>query len=139
FGRLGSRIGARGAVLLGLAVYAALTVGGYFLETTRGFYFMAALVGLVQGGVQSLSRSLFGRLVPEGKSAEYFGFYNMVGKFGTVLGPLLMGITALLFDSTRASLLSLLILFAGGALLLWRVRFDPRDLGGFAEKGGARP
>ena len=86
---------------------------------------MAALVGLVQGGVQSLSRSLFGRLVPEGKSAEYFGFYNMVGKFGTVLGPLLMGGTALAFGSTRASILALLLLFVGGGLLLWRVRFEP--------------
>ena len=81
--------------------------------------------GLVQGGVQSLSRSLFGRLVPEGKSAEYFGFYNMVGKFGTVLGPLLMGGTALAFGSTRASILALLLLFVGGGLLLWRVRFEP--------------
>jgi MFS transporter, UMF1 family len=125
FGKLGGRIGARDAVLVGLAVYALLTVWGYFLTSTLGFYLMAALVGLVQGGVQSLSRSLFGRLVPDGKSAEYFGFYNMVGKFGTVLGPLLMGGTALAFGSTRASILALLLLFVGGGLLLWRVRFEP--------------
>jgi len=124
FGRIGERIGARLAVLLGLAVYAGLTIGAFFLESATGFYIMAALVGLVQGGVQSLSRSLFGRLVPAGKSAEYFGFYNMVGKFGTVLGPLLMGATALALGSTRASILSLLVLFVVGALLLARVKFS---------------
>jgi UMF1 family MFS transporter len=76
----------------------------------------------VQGGVQSLSRSMYGRLVPEGKSAEYFGFYNMVGKFGTVIGPALMGALALVSGSTRVSILALLMLFVGGGVLLWRVR-----------------
>jgi UMF1 family MFS transporter len=79
-------------------------------------------VGLVQGGVQSLSRSMYGRMVPAGKSAEYFGFYNMVGKFGTVLGPALMGAVAVATGSSRASILALLVLFLGGGLLLWRVR-----------------
>jgi MFS transporter, UMF1 family len=124
FGWLGKRIGARAAVLLGLAVYAGLTIWAYFLTSAFEFYCMAATLGLVQGGVQSLSRSLYGRLVPEGKSAEYFGFYNMVGKFGTVLGPALMGAVALLTGSTRASILALLLLFVGGGLLLWRVRFS---------------
>jgi UMF1 family MFS transporter len=66
---------------------------------------------------------MFGRLVPHGKSAEYFGFYNMVGKFGTVIGPALMGAVALLTHSTRFSILALLLLFAGGGLLLSRVRY----------------
>ena len=65
---------------------------------------------------------LFFQQVPEGKSAEYFGFYNMVGKFGTVLGPALMGAVALFSGSTRVSILALLILFVGGGLLLWRVK-----------------
>lgn len=124
FGRLGNRFGARGCVLLGLGVYALLTVWAYFLDSAFEFYLMAATLGLVQGGVQSLSRSMFGRLVPEGKSAEYFGFYNMVGKFGTVLGPALMGSVALLAGSTRVSILALLLLFVGGGLMLWRVRFS---------------
>jgi MFS transporter, UMF1 family len=122
FGRLGARIGARAALLLGIAVYAGLTVWAYFLQTALEFYLMAATLGLVQGGVQSLSRSLFGRLVPNGKSGEFFGFYNMVGKFGTVLGPALMGGVALLTGSTRASILALLLLFVAGGGLLWRVR-----------------
>jgi UMF1 family MFS transporter len=121
FGRLGERFGARQCVLLGLVVYAGLTVWAFFLHSSTEFYAMAVVVGLVQGGVQSLSRSYFARLVPAGKSAEFYGFYNMVGKFGTVLGPLLMGATALLTHSTRVSILALLLLFVSGGLLLWRV------------------
>jgi MFS transporter, UMF1 family len=122
FGWLGKRIGALAGVLLGLAVYVGITIWAYFLDSAPEFYLMAATLGLVQGGVQSLSRSMYGRLVPEGKSAEYFGFYNMVGKFGTVIGPALMGGVALLSGSTRFSILALLLLFIGGGLLLWRVR-----------------
>ncbi len=122
FGVLGKRFGPRSGILLGLAVYAGLTIWAYFLDSSLEFYLMAATLGLVQGGVQSLSRSMYGRLVPEGKSAEYFGFYNMVGKFGTVLGPALMGGVALATGSARASILALLLLFVGGGALLWRVR-----------------
>lgn len=122
YGRLGEKVGARVAVLSGLVVYALLTVWAYYLSSALEFYLMATVLGLVQGGVQSLSRSMYGRLVPEGKSAEYFGFYNMVGKFGTVLGPALMGALALITDSTRVSILALLMLFVGGGALLWRVR-----------------
>jgi MFS transporter, UMF1 family len=121
FGRLGDRFGARPAVLAGLAVYALLTVWAYFLNSTTEFYAMAVLLGLVQGGVQSLSRAIFGQLVPAGKSSEYFGFYNLVGKFGTVLGPALMALAALGSSSNRVSILSLLLLFVGGAVLLYRV------------------
>lgn len=121
FGRLGERIGARVAVLIGIAVYVGVTIWAYFLDSALEFYLMAATVGLVQGGVQSLSRSMFGRLIPAGKSAEYYGFYNMVGKFGAVLGPALMGAMALLFDK-QASILALLLLFGTGGVLLWRSR-----------------
>ncbi len=124
FGRLGERIGARRSVLLGVAVYAGVTVWAFYLTTALQFYAMAVVVGMVQGGVQSLSRSLYGRLVPKGKSGEFFGFYNMIGKFATVLGPGLMALLALLTHSTRASILSLLLLFVLGGALLYRVRPD---------------
>jgi UMF1 family MFS transporter len=121
FGRLGERIGARRAVLIGIAVYCALTLYAVFMDSVAEFYVMAIVVGLVQGGVQSLSRSLFGRHVPPGKSAEYFGFYNMMGKFATVIGPLLVGATAAISGSSRGSIASLLVLFVAGGALLWRV------------------
>ena len=108
-------------------------------------------MGLVQGGVQSLSRSLFGRLVPEGKNAEFFGFYNMMGKFATVLGPLLIAIVAALTHNERASIISLVLLFVVGGVLLWRVpahtaslpdlAFEGRDVlvaGRAARSAGAR-
>ena len=79
---------------------------------------LAVIIGLVQGGVQSLSRSYFGRLVPEGKSSEFFGFYNMMGKFAAVLGPLLTGVVARVTGDSRLSILSILVLFVAGAAML---------------------
>ncbi len=121
FGWLGDRIGPKRGILIGLVVYAGITVYAYFLDTVAEFFTLAVAVGLVQGGVQSLSRSLFGRLVPEGKNAEFFGFYNMMGKFATVLGPLLIGIVAALTHNERASIVSLVLLFVVGGVLLLRV------------------
>jgi UMF1 family MFS transporter len=118
FGWLGQRIGPRNGIFIGLAVYAGVTTYAYFLDEVRDFYLLAVVIGLVQGGVQSLSRSYFGRLVPEGKSSEFFGFYNMMGKFAAVLGPLLAGGVAWLTGNSRLAILSILVLFVGGAALL---------------------
>jgi UMF1 family MFS transporter len=127
FGYLGDRIGPKRGILIGLVVYAGITVYAYFLDSVAEFYALAVTVGLVQGGVQSLSRSLFGRLVPEGKNAEFFGFYNMMGKFATVLGPLLIAVVAGVTHNERASIISLVLLFVVGGALLWRVPFTRRD------------
>jgi UMF1 family MFS transporter len=78
--------------------------------------------------VQSLSRSFFARLIPAESSGEYFGFYNMLGKFAAILGPMLAGVVALAFDSQRLAILSLLVLFVAGCWLLMRVREpDPAE------------
>jgi MFS transporter, UMF1 family len=126
FGWLGTRIGPKRGILIGLVVYAGISIYANFLSTTREFFAMAVAVGLVQGGVQSLSRSLYGRLIPEGKNAEYFGFYNMMGKFATVFGPLLVGIVATLSHDTRLANASIVVLFLVGGLLLLRVPLMPR-------------
>lgn len=118
FGWLGERWGTKKGIYLALAVYAGVTTWGYFLETVVQFYIMAAVIGLVQGGIQSLSRSYFACLIPAGKSGEFFGFYNMMGKFAAVLGPLLVGLTAGLTGSARLSILAVLILFVAGGVLL---------------------
>lgn len=121
FGHLGQRWGARNAVLLALAVYAGVTVWANWLNSVGQFYAMAVVIALVQGGVQSQSRALFARLIPADRAGEYFGFYNMLGKFAVILGPILVGWAAVRVDDPRQSLMVLLLLFVPGALLLWRV------------------
>jgi UMF1 family MFS transporter len=121
FGRLGDRIGARRAIYIGLGVFVAVTIWAYFMQHEWQFYLLAALVGTAQGGVQALSRSYFARLIPRDRAGEYFGFYNMLGKFAAVLGPLVMGVTAIVTGSQRLSILVLVLLFVGGAVLLARV------------------
>jgi UMF1 family MFS transporter len=122
FGMLGDRIGAKRGILIGIAVYSAATVYAFFLDSVAEFFGLAIVIGLVQGGVQSLSRSLFGRLVPPGKGGEFFGFYNMMGKFATVVGPLLVAAVAMTTGSSRASIASLVVLFVAGGLVLLKVR-----------------
>lgn len=122
FGALGARIGARNGIFIAIAIYSIATVAAYWMQEIAHFYLLAGTIGLVQGGIQSLSRSYFASLIPEGKQGEFFGFYNMMGKFAAVLGPLLVGVTALVTGSTRAGILSVIVLFAGGAFVLARVR-----------------
>ena len=94
------------------------------MQSVREFYGLAVVVGLVQGGVQSLSRSLFARIIPAAHSAEFFGFYNMLGKFAAIIGPMLMGLTAIVTGSSRAAILAVLVLFAAGGILLLFVNED---------------
>ncbi len=121
FGRLGERWGTRRGILLGIAVYAGITLWATRMQAVWEFYTLAAIIGLVQGGVQALSRSLYARLIPADQSAEFFGFYNMLGKFAAVLGPVLVGVTAVWTGSARLSLLAIIVLFVAGGLLLLRV------------------
>jgi UMF1 family MFS transporter len=119
FGRLGERIGAKTGILLGLGVYIFACVWGYSMSESWEFYVLAGIIGLVQGGVQALSRGLYARLIPANKSGEFFGFYNMLGKFAAILGPLIMGTVSIATGDPRLSILAIIILFvAGGALLL---------------------
>lgn len=122
FGWLGRRFGPRRGIYLSLAVYVLATVAAVFITSAAQFYALAVCIGLVQGGVQSLSRSFFARLVPAGKTGEYFGFYNMLGKFAAILGPVLTGVVALGTGSQRLGILSVLLLFISGGWLLMRVR-----------------
>jgi MFS transporter, UMF1 family len=121
FGRLAGAIGPRRAILLGVAAYVLMTIWAYRMHAVWEFFGLAIGVGIVQGGVQSLSRSFFGRLVPSGREAEFFGFFNMWGKFAATLGPAIAGIVALETGSSRASILSLILLFLSGAWFLWHV------------------
>lgn len=124
FGWVGNKWGAKRGILAGLAGYVLITIMASRMENAQEFYLLAASVGLVQGGVQALSRSLYASLIPAEQAAEFFGFYNMLGKFAAVLGPLLVGWVGVLTGSPRLGLLAVLLLFGLGAWLLWKV---PRD------------
>lgn len=125
YGRMGDRYGAKAGLFFGIGVYTVLTIWATRMDSAGEFYALAVIVGLVQGGIQALSRSFYARIIPAEKAGEFFGFYNMLGKFAAVLGPLLVGWAGVLTGSPRYALLSLVILFAGGALLLSMV--DERE------------
>jgi len=118
FGKIGEKLGAKTGIIIGIGVYGAVTIWGYFMQREVEFYCLAVIIGLVQGGVQSLSRSFYAKIVPKNKAAEFFGFYNMLGKFAAVMGPILIGWVSLLTGNPRYAILSLLLLFIPGAIIL---------------------
>lgn len=119
-GRLAARVGARRAVMGGLVIYGAVTLWASRMTSAAEFFGLAVAVGTVQGGVQALSRSIFASMIPPGRSAEFFSFFNLVGKFATILGPLLVGLTARVTHSSRAGIASAVLLFLAGGVLLRR-------------------
>lgn len=121
-GWLGERWSAKGVILVCIAVYALVCIWSSTMQHARDFYILAAAIGLVMGGVQALSRSMYARMIPHDQSAEYFGFFNMLGKFAAVLGPALMGVVSVSTGSARESILAIVVLFAAGAFLLYRVK-----------------
>jgi len=122
FGRIGERIGPKRGIFIGLTVYVFVSIYASFMHTAWQFYLLAAMVGLVQGGVQLLSRSYYARLVPPERAGEFFGFYNMLGEFAAIIGPVLIGVVSLATHSPRASILSVILLFVVGAALLTQVK-----------------
>ena len=124
FGRIGTLRGPKFGIQIAIATYMLIIIYAYFMDSEFEFYIMAVAIGLVQGGIQSLSRSLYTRLIPKEKSAEFFGFYNVLGKFAALLGPLLIGWTSLITHDSRLSILSLIPLFVIGAWLLTKVELE---------------
>jgi UMF1 family MFS transporter len=121
FGLLAGRIGAKRAILLALLVYSGIAVYSYTLRTSAQFFVLAFLVGTVQGGAQGLSRSLFATMIPAKKAGEMFGFFGVFDRFGGALGSLLFGLMLSYTGSSRPAILSLIVLFLVGGLLLTRV------------------
>jgi UMF1 family MFS transporter len=121
FGKLGEKLGTKTSILLGLAVYVGVTVWARFMGSAAEFYILATAIGLVQGGVQALSRAFYSRIIPASQAAEFFGFYNMMGKFAAVIGPILMGLVGILTDNPRHSILAIVTLFVGGGVILYFV------------------
>ncbi len=119
FGARASRIGAKRGVLLGLSVYTLIAALGYYMTTSTHFFALAILVGLVQGGTQALSRSLFASMIPRQKSSEFFAFFGVFERYAGVLGPAVFAIVVSYSGTGRNAILAVLLFFiAGGALLL---------------------
>jgi UMF1 family MFS transporter len=121
FGKFSGRLGTKRSIMIGLGWYALITVLGYFMSQAWHFWALACMVGMVQGGTQALSRSLFGLMAPKARSAEFFGFYDISSKFAGIAGPALFALVGQLTGSSRLSIIALIIFFIGGILLLSRV------------------
>ncbi|MGM0818340.1 MAG: MFS transporter [Actinomycetota bacterium] len=121
FGALAGVIGAKRCILLALTVYGGVTIVAYFMTSATEFFVLAFCVGLVQGGTQALSRSLFASMIPRYKSGELFGFYGVMDKFAGMMGPAVFAGVISLTGSSRQGILSVLGFFAVGAALLWFV------------------
>jgi MFS transporter, UMF1 family len=140
FGRLGQKWNVRKSIYLAIAIYICVTIWGTMMTQKHEFYVLAIVIGLVQGGIQALSRSYYSRLIPKDKAAEFYGFYNMLGKFAAILGPMLIGIVGLIVRrilmpavptpeeiaqvgilASRIGIGSILLLFITGAVLFYFV------------------
>ena len=121
FGALADRVGAKTTLLGALVIYTGIPVLGYFMTTEWQFFALAFMVGMVQGGSQALSRSLFARMIPKHKSSEYFGFFAVFEKFAGIAGPAVFATSVTLFGSGRAAILTVILFFIAGAVVLTRV------------------
>lgn len=143
FGKLGQKWGVRKSIYLAIGIYICVTIWGTLMTEKYEFYILAIVIGLVQGGIQALSRSYYSRLIPKSMAAEFYGFYNMLGKFAAILGPMLMGIVGLFArrllmppaptleqiatvgqSASRWGIGSILLLFIVGAILFYLVDED---------------
>ena len=125
YGVVAHRFGAKSGINFALLVYIGMSAWAMYMKDVQQFYIMAIVIGMVQGGVQGLSRSLYAMLIPPQQPGEFFGFYNMVTKFAHVLGPAMVAIAATLSDDPKWVLLSIMPLFLVGGLLLALVRVEP--------------
>ncbi len=124
FSLLSKKIGVKQSVMAGIIGYGIITFLAYFMSQMWHLYTLAALVGLFQGGIQALSRSLYTRIIPKEKSAEFFGFYNMLGKFAAVIGPAMMGTITLVTGNIRYGIISIVLLFILGGFFLLKVNIE---------------
>ena len=139
FGMLAGRIGAKRAIFLGLIAYTAISILGYFMTNATHFFILAGLVGMVQGGTQALSRSLFASMIPRHRSGEFFGFFSVFEKFAGIFGPLIYAGTIAATGSSRNAILSVIGFFAVGAAVLALVDIDEGRRAAADAEAGAPP
>ncbi len=118
FGKLADKLGSKKMLYSSLVIYLIIVLLGYFMTSALHFYLLACMVGLVQGGSQATSRSIFSKMIPPGRNAEFFGFLSFTSRFFSFGGPLVFGIVKLLSDSSRSALLAVAFFFVAGLILL---------------------
>ncbi|MGP3777812.1 MFS transporter [Halanaerobium saccharolyticum] len=121
FAKIAGKITAKKGIYLALIIYTGITFYGYFLDSALDFWILAGIVGMVQGGAQALSRSLYGAMVPEAKSAEFFGFFGVSSKFAAIVGPTVFAYTGQLTGSSRYGIIAVASFFILGMIFLSRV------------------
>ncbi|MGG7058216.1 MFS transporter [Clostridium nigeriense] len=121
YGKLSEKIGGKKLLYIGILTYTIICIYGYFIKTTVDFWILAMAVGSAQGGIQAISRAFFGKMVPKEHANEFFGFYNIFGKFAAIMGPLLVAIITQATGQTRNGILSLILLFVVGFICLSKV------------------
>ncbi|MGB4594937.1 MAG: MFS transporter [Anaerolineaceae bacterium] len=124
FGKLSGKIGIKKAITLSLVIYSVIAVIGYFMSKPVHMFLLGFGVAMVQGGSQALSRSLVGQLMPKSKTAEFYGFFSVSEKFNTVIGPATMAFITSLTGNPRFGIVSLVIFFVAGILMLRRVNIE---------------
>ena len=116
--KLAEKLGTLKVIRIFILIYCGICVFGYQLDKSWEFWVLAVVVGMAQGGIQSLSRSYYGRIIPKNESNEYFGFFDIFGKFADFFGPLIVSFCAFVFGTSTYGILALLVLFVIGYLLL---------------------
>ena len=121
YSRFATKIGIKNALYTAIIGYTLITIFGAFVSKEWHFYVIAVFIACFQGGIQALSRSLYSRIIPKNQAAEFFGFYNMLGKFAAIIGPPMMGYIGLITGNPRIGILSIVILFIAGGFILTKV------------------
>lgn len=121
---LAGKFDTRRSIMLALVIYGVVAIWGFFLNSVIEFWFLAWMVAVVQGGSQALSRSLYASMSPAAKSGEFFGLFGIMEKFSAIIGPVLFASAGLIFGSSRPAILSLILIFLIGGLLLTRVNVE---------------
>lgn len=124
FGMIAGRIGTKPAIYIGLFIYMVISILGYFLTTATHFLVLAFMVGMVQGGTQALSRSLFASMIPRFESGRFFGFFAVFERFSGILGPAVFALVGLTAATSRPAILSIILFFIIGAAMLLFVDVD---------------
>lgn len=122
YGRLAKTWGTKTMIQIGIATYIVAVLFAFFIESVWHIFILGTMIGSAQGGIQALSRSYFAKIIPKEESNEFFGFYNIFGKFAAILGPLLMSLLSDLTNEPRTSILAILPLFIIGGLLTFKLK-----------------